>query len=131
MRVDRASIEAPFGGIVGVRLVSPGAYVKKGDDIVRLENISQVKLDFRVPEGYLSRLRAGETVAVRVDAYPNQTFTGKIYAIEPVVDEKTRTLTTRPVKAHELPEARPSTWQLTADGPKPLSWCYKSLGPHA
>lgn len=47
------------------------------------------------------------------------------------VDEKTRTLTTRPVKAHDLPEARPSTWQLTADGPKPLSWCYKSLGPHA
>ena len=114
VRVDRASIEAPFGGIVGVRLVSPGAYVKKGDDIVRLENISQVKLDFRVPEGYLSRLRAGETVAVRVDAYPNQTFTGKIYAIEPVVDEKTRTILLRARVANQGAKLRPGMFARVA-----------------
>jgi membrane fusion protein (multidrug efflux system) len=95
VRVDRAGISAPFSGIVGVRLVSPGAYVKKGDDIVRLENISTVKLDFRVPEGYLARMKAGQAVGVRVDAYPTETFTGKVYAIEPVVDEKTRTILLR------------------------------------
>jgi membrane fusion protein, multidrug efflux system len=95
VRVDRAAITAPFSGIVGVRLVSPGAYVKKGDDIVRLENISTVKLDFRVPEGYLSRLKSGQSIGVRVDAYPSEVFTGKVYALEPVVDEKTRTILLR------------------------------------
>jgi membrane fusion protein (multidrug efflux system) len=107
VRVDRAAISAPFGGIVGVRLVSPGAYVKKGDDIVRLENISTLKLDFRVPEAYLSRLKAGQSVGVRVDAYPTETFTGKVYAIEPVVDEKTRTILLRARVPNQGAKLRP------------------------
>jgi membrane fusion protein (multidrug efflux system) len=95
VRLSKAIITAPFSGTVGLRLISPGAYVKAGDDIVRLENIDSIKLDFRVPELYAARVRAGQTVAVRLDAFPGDHFTGRIYAVEPVVDEKTRTVLLR------------------------------------
>ncbi|HEY7760459.1 MAG TPA: efflux RND transporter periplasmic adaptor subunit [Burkholderiales bacterium] len=95
VRLSKTVISAPFPGTVGLRLISPGAYVEKGTDIVRLENIGSIKLDFRVPELYSSQVRAGQQVAVRLDAFPGEQFTGRIYAVEPVVDEKTRTVLLR------------------------------------
>jgi membrane fusion protein, multidrug efflux system len=94
-RLSKTEIQAPFPGIVGLRLVSPGAYLKKGDDIVRLDNIGSIKLDFRVPEGYVSQVKVGQQVAIKLDAFPNEIFTGRIYAMEPVVDERTRTVLLR------------------------------------
>jgi membrane fusion protein (multidrug efflux system) len=93
--VSKTAISAPFAGTVGLRLISPGAYVTKGDDIVRLENIDSIKLDFRVPELYAAQVRPGQTVAVKLDSFPGEQFTGKIYAIEPAVDERTRTVLLR------------------------------------
>jgi membrane fusion protein (multidrug efflux system) len=93
--LSKTVISAPFSGIVGLRLVSPGAYVKVGEDIARLENISSLKLDFRVPEVYLSQIGPKQDLTIRVDAYPNDTFTGRIYALEPSVDDKTRTVVVR------------------------------------
>jgi membrane fusion protein, multidrug efflux system len=94
-RLDKAVIHAPFPGIVGLRMVSPGAYVKKGDDIVRLENIANIKLDFRIPEVFVSQVKVGQPVAIRLDAFPADSFSGHIYAVEPVVDERTRTVLVR------------------------------------
>jgi membrane fusion protein (multidrug efflux system) len=94
-RLDKTVIRAPFPGVVGLRMVSPGAYVKKGDDIVRLENIASIKLDFRVPELFVARLKVGQPVAIRLDAFPSESFSGRIYAVEPVVDERTRTILAR------------------------------------
>ncbi len=94
-RLAKTVILAPFAGTVGLRLISPGAYVKAGEDIVRLENISAIKLDFRVPETHASRLKKGQDVAVAVDAYPAERFTGRIFALEPVVDERSRTVLAR------------------------------------
>jgi membrane fusion protein (multidrug efflux system) len=94
-RVAKTVIRAPFSGILGLRQVSPGAYVKKGDDIVRLENVSSIKVDFQIPETYLSKVRPNQEIAVRVEAYPNEEFKGRVYAIEPVVDERTRTIAMR------------------------------------
>ncbi len=94
-RLSKTEIRAPFSGTVGLRSVSPGAYVKKGDDIARLENIGAIKVDFRVPEGYVSKLHAGQEIAVRLDAFPGESFTGRIFAVEPVVDERTRTIVLR------------------------------------
>jgi membrane fusion protein (multidrug efflux system) len=93
--LSKTTISAPFTGILGLRQISPGAYVKAGDDIVRLENLSFVKLDFRVPEMYLSQIKPGQEVTILVDAYPKDAFRGKIYALEPAVDEKTRTILVR------------------------------------
>jgi membrane fusion protein, multidrug efflux system len=93
--LSKTTISAPFTGVVGLRQISPGAYVKAGDDVVRLENLSFVKLDFRVPEMYLSQIKPGQDLSIRVDAYPDDAFRGKIYALEPAVDEKTRTVVVR------------------------------------
>ena len=94
-RVAKTAIHAPFSGVVGLRLISPGAYVKAGADIVRLENVSHIKVDFRVPETYMSKLKPDQEVAISVSAYPKDQFKGRIYATEPVVDERTRTILLR------------------------------------
>lgn len=94
-RLAKSVVRAPFDGVAGVRQVSPGAYVKAGQDIARLEGIGTVKLDFRVPETYLGRIRDGQGVSVRVDAYPEQVFSGSIYAVEPAVEEASRTVLAR------------------------------------
>lgn len=94
-RLDKTVIRAPFPGIVGLRQVSPGAYLTKGNDIARLENIASIKLDFRVPEVYASQVRVGQPVAIRLDAFPAEAFTGRIFAMEPMVDERTRTMLLR------------------------------------
>jgi membrane fusion protein (multidrug efflux system) len=93
--VSKTTINAPFSGIVGLRLISPGAYVKAGEDIVRLENVSSLKLDFRVPEIYVSKLKPGLPVTIRTEAFPKDVFEGRIFAIEPTVDEKSRTVLAR------------------------------------
>jgi membrane fusion protein, multidrug efflux system len=94
-RVAKTVIRAPFSGILGLRQVSPGAYVKAGNDIVRLENVSSIKVDFRIPENYLSKIRPNQEISVRLDAYPGEEFRGRVYAVEPVVDERTRTIAMR------------------------------------
>lgn len=94
-RLEKMTILAPFEGVAGLRQVSPGAYVKAGQDIARLEGIGTLKLDFRVPELYLGRIRPEQPVQVRVDAYPGETVNGAIYAVEPAVDEQTRTVLLR------------------------------------
>jgi membrane fusion protein (multidrug efflux system) len=94
-RLDKATLVAPFSGTVGLRSISPGAYVRKGDDIVRLESISAIKVNFRIPETYAARVRPGQVVSIRLDAYPGETFAGQVYAVEPVVDERTRTILLR------------------------------------
>ena len=105
VRLDKTVIRAPFAGTVGLRLVSPGAYVKPGDDIANLESLGAMKLDFRVPETYLARLATGQSLAARVDAWPDQDFEGTIYAIDPALDPETRTVLLRarlPNKGNKL-----------------------------
>ena len=94
-RLAKSTIRAPFEGVTGLRQVSPGAYAKAGQDIARLEGIGVLKLDFRVPEAFLRRIRVGQPLTIHVDAYPGEQFNGAIYAIEPAVDESTRTVLLR------------------------------------
>ncbi|MCC7547078.1 MAG: efflux RND transporter periplasmic adaptor subunit [Burkholderiales bacterium] len=94
-RLSKTVITAPFSGMVGLRLISPGAYVKAGEDIVRLENLDSIKLDFRIPEVFAAQVRPGQNVSVRLDAFPGEEFRGSIYAIEPAMDERTRTFLVR------------------------------------
>jgi membrane fusion protein (multidrug efflux system) len=94
-RLDKMAIVAPFDGVVGLRQASPGAYVKAGQDIARLEGLGLLKVDFRVPEVFLRKLRAKQAVQVTVDAFAGEEFRGTIFAIEPAVDEQTRTVLVR------------------------------------
>lgn len=94
-RLAKSELRAPFAGVIGLRSVSAGAFVAAGTDIARLEKMDQLKMDFRVPESFISRVRPGQQVKALVDAYPDQAFTGSIYAIEPGIDEGTRTILVR------------------------------------
>jgi membrane fusion protein (multidrug efflux system) len=94
-RLAKTEIHAPFAGVVGLRQVSAGAYMKAGEDVVRLDKIDLMKLDFRVPEVYLGQMRKNQPLRVGVDAFPGEKFSGRVYAIEPTVDEKTRTMLLR------------------------------------
>jgi membrane fusion protein (multidrug efflux system) len=114
VKLAKSDIRAPFSGIVGLRQVSPGAYVKEGADIVRLEDIDSIKLDFRIPEVYLGKLRKDQDVTVRVDAYPNQEFRGRIYALEPGVDEKSRTVLARARIVNKDRKLRPGMFARVA-----------------
>jgi membrane fusion protein (multidrug efflux system) len=106
-RVAKTEIRAPFAGVVGLRQVSAGAYLKAGEDIVRLDKIDAMKIDFRVPEVYLARVHRDQPVAVRVDAFPAEQFAGRVYAFETAVDERTRTMLLRGRVANKGAKLRP------------------------
>jgi membrane fusion protein (multidrug efflux system) len=106
-KLAKSEIRAPFDGVAGLRQVSEGAYLAAGTDIARLEKIDQLKLDFRVPETYLAQLKSGLAVSAVVDSFPQESFTGKIYAIEPAVDEQTRTILARARVANPDLKLRP------------------------
>jgi membrane fusion protein, multidrug efflux system len=89
-RLQDLVVTAPFAGQTGLRRVSPGALVSNGTAITTLDDIRTVKLDFRVPEAALGSLRQGLTVSARSPAYPTETFTGIVSAIDTRVDPVTR-----------------------------------------
>ena len=100
-------MRASFAGVAGLRQVSEGQYVAAGTDIARLEKIDQLKLDFRIPESYIGKLKAGQPVKVLVDAYRDKVFSGSVYAIEPGVDDQTRTIQLRARVANAEMKLRP------------------------
>lgn len=83
--IDRLTVRAPFAGQVGLRNVYLGQYLKAGDEIVRLEDTSVMRIRFTIPQTDLARLKVGQPLHIFVDAYPNQPFQGQISAIEPAV----------------------------------------------
>lgn len=89
-RLSKLEIRAPFSGIVGIRTVSVGDYVKDGTDLVNLEDISSVKVDFRVPERYVDQVQKGQGLEVVVDALPGKPFRARVDAIDPQVDSSGR-----------------------------------------
>ncbi|WP_372399461.1 efflux RND transporter periplasmic adaptor subunit [Azospirillum sp. HJ39] len=94
-QLDKLVIAAPFDGVLGLRKVSVGDFVQAGKDIVNLEDIDTLKLDFRVPEMFLPAVRIGQTVKVAVDAFGGRSFDGAVYAIDPLLDVNGRALVIR------------------------------------
>lgn len=94
-RLDKHLLRAPFDGIAGVRTVSVGAFVAVGTPVVNIEKIDGIKVDFKVPEIYLTSITVGQVIDVTVDAIPGRTFEGKVYAINPQVDVNGRALQVR------------------------------------
>lgn len=105
--LDKTVIRAPFDAVVGLRQVSPGAYVDKGDDLVRLDALASLKLEVPVPEVQLPLVRIGQPVTLTVDALPGQSFSGKVHAIDPVVDPVSRNVRVRARIANPKGQLRP------------------------
>lgn len=94
-KLDKTRIKAPFSGVVGIRNVSVGDYVKEGQELINLEDISILKIDFRLPESYLAQLKQGQAVEVSTDAMPGQKFEAVLDAINPLVDTGGRAISIR------------------------------------
>ncbi len=88
--ISQKRITAPFSGVLGVRLVQLGQYLSAGTQIVSLTDLSRLYLNFTVTEKDRSVLDVGQTVRIKVDAYPGRTFEGKITTIEPQISADTR-----------------------------------------
>jgi membrane fusion protein, multidrug efflux system len=107
VQLEKAHIVAPFSGIVGLRRVSVGEYITAGQALVNLEAIDPVKADFRVPEKFLPAIRVGQTIRIKVDAFPEDSFEGKVYAIDPRLDIAGRSLLVRAVVPNGDQRLRP------------------------
>ncbi|MBL8700219.1 MAG: efflux RND transporter periplasmic adaptor subunit [Alphaproteobacteria bacterium] len=94
-RLEKFQLTAPFDGVVGLRKVSVGDFVNSGQEIVNLEQIDTLKVDFRVPELFLPALKTGQRVEIAVDAHAGRGFAGELYAIDPAVDVAGRAVVIR------------------------------------
>lgn len=93
--IARKAIRAPFAGELGIRLVDVGQFLAPGTPIVTLQRLDSLYVDFTVPERHLQTLRPGQTVEVSTAAFADRIFEGRITAISPKVDEKTRNVQVR------------------------------------
>jgi membrane fusion protein, multidrug efflux system len=90
--IGRKTIRAPFTGVLGIRQVNLGQYLKPGDPIVSLQSLDPVYVNFSVPQQQVPHLRAGADVHVTAQGIEGGPVTGKITAVNSVVDEATRNI---------------------------------------
>jgi membrane fusion protein (multidrug efflux system) len=90
-------IRAPFSGVLGFREVSPGTLVQPSTAITTLDDISTIKLDFTVPETYLSEMKPGAAIVAHSASYPDREFEGVVRTVGSRIDPVTRAV---PVRAH-------------------------------
>jgi len=88
----RLKIVAPFDGIAGIRLVNVGDYLKDGADIVNIEDIDAIYVDFRLPERFQSKVTRGQTAVLDIDALPGRQYTAELQAIDPLIDANGRSI---------------------------------------
>ncbi|MFV0681427.1 efflux RND transporter periplasmic adaptor subunit [Ottowia sp.] len=92
---DRLRVHAPFAGVTGLRNISVGDYLKEGDDIASLEDMSAMYVDFRLPERLQARVRPGQTARVQVDAFADRAFAAVVTAVDPLIDADGRSVVAR------------------------------------
>jgi len=105
--IERKTIRAPFSGLLGIRQVHLGQYLSAGDPIVPLQALNPIYVDFGVPQQDAGQLRVGRNVNVTADDLPGVSLTGRITAIDSVVDEATRTVTVQATLGNRDGRLRP------------------------
>lgn len=90
--IAKKAVVAPFDGVLGIRNVNLGQYVNPGDAVVTLTDLSELFINFTLPEQTLADVKVGQEINFTVDAYPDTKFSATINAIEPQVGEETRTV---------------------------------------
>jgi membrane fusion protein (multidrug efflux system) len=94
VQISKTEIRAPFSGKIGIRNISEGAYVSPSTVIANLQNLSQIKIDFTIPEKYATLIKQNDNIKFR-PVNEKEYLNGKVYAIEPKINRATRTILVR------------------------------------
>ncbi|KAA0139335.1 efflux RND transporter periplasmic adaptor subunit [Gimesia chilikensis] len=105
--IEKKEIQAPFSGELGIRKISLGEYLSPGSPVTTLQQIEPIYVDFDLPEQDAGAIAEGQTVRISVDAYSDESFRGKIIAINPLVEETTRSFTVRAQLPNQQRKLRP------------------------
>lgn len=106
-QLDKATLVAPFSGVIGLREVSVGEVVSPGQALVNLVRLDPMAVDFSLPEGQLAQVAVGQKLSLSVDAFPGEEFAGEVSAIEPVIDVDSRSARVRARVGNSEDKLRP------------------------
>ncbi len=113
-RLANTRIRAPFAGRVGLRHVSPGSFVDTSTVITTLDDVSRIKLDFSVPEAFLTVIRQGMDIVAHSLVYPDREFTGAVESIDTRLDPVSRAVQVRAILPNDDGALKPGMF-LTVD----------------
>lgn len=108
-QIEKTSVRAPFSGKIGLRSISPGTYVTPSLLVAKLVNSGQLKITFSIPEKYASQVKKNATISFKVSG-SDQSYSAKVYAIEPEVEIATRTLQVRAIASNKDGKLFPGTF---------------------
>ena len=104
---ERLKILAPFDGIAGIRSINVGDYLKDGTDMVNIEDIDTLYVDYRLPERFQSQVQKGQRAKVEIDALPGRHFSAQVIAVDPLIDASGRSIGVRASIDNRKLELRP------------------------
>jgi membrane fusion protein (multidrug efflux system) len=105
--LQRLKVLAPFDGITGLKQINVGDYLKDGADMVNVEDLDAVLLDFRLPERFQAKIRAGQKAQLTVDALPGRPFTAVVQAVDPLIEANGRSVGVRGCVDNRQQQLRP------------------------
>jgi len=108
-QIAKTEIVAPFDGIVGLRSVSVGSYISPLSTIASIQSINPIKVDFSVPQQYFGLIKEGKTIFVKLSS-SQKSYSGRIYAVEPKIDQNTRTVQARALIPNDNGELTPGAY---------------------
>jgi membrane fusion protein (multidrug efflux system) len=114
--IARKTIRAPFSGMLGIRRVNLGQYLSGGDALVTLQSLNPIYVNFGVPQQSSSQMRVGSPVRITSDSLPGVEFSGRVTAIDSIVDEATRNIQVQATLANPGGKLRPGMFVQAAAG---------------
>ena len=105
--IERKTIRAPFSGILGIRKVNLGQYLAGGGPVVALQSLNPIYVDFGVPQQVAGHVQVGRALRVTAEQLPGQVFTGRVTAIDSIIDEGTRNFQVQATLSNPQGKLRP------------------------
>jgi len=109
-KLRQTLLTASFSGRVGINLVNLGDYVNMGQDLVSLQALDPIYVDFSIPEMYVHQVHVNQEISVTSESSPNEVFKGTVFAIDPLADSKTRSIKIRAIVPNKEEKLLPGTF---------------------
>ena len=111
--IDRKVIRAPFGGLLGIRQVNLGQFMPNGAAVVSLQSLDPIYVNFGVPQQTAAQIRMGSAVKITTDDVAGIEFTGRVTALDSIVDEATRNIQVQATLPNPAAKLRPGMFVQT------------------